>query len=101
MKKTKIFSALLLALILIVGLLPLASSAENTGTIIVTETREGQIYNAYYMAELAGASGDKYSYKIVPAWEKFFVDEGIAFDPITKYITYNGNFCSSRTGINT
>lgn len=91
MKKTKIFSALLLALILIVGLLPLASSAENTGTITVTETREGQIYNAYYMAELAGASGDKYSYKIVPAWEKFFADEGIAFDPITKYITYNGN----------
>lgn len=90
MKKAAIITSILLAIVLLIGL-PMASGAADDGTITITGTTEGQVYNAYMMAELASVSGDKYSYKISPEWEAFFATEGIAFDPVTKYITYNGN----------
>lgn len=90
MKKTTLFSAIILAVVLVIGL-AFTSFAADDGTITVSGTSEGQVYNAYIMAELASVSGSNYSYKIVPEWEQFFAEQGIAFDPTTKYITYNGN----------
>lgn len=89
MKKfTKAF-AIIMAILMIASL-AVAVNAEETGSITITGTSEGQSYNVYQMATLESTSGDKYSYKVLSAWKQFFLDEGFQIDH-SDNIVYDGS----------
>ena len=91
MKNAKKVFAMLIVLALAISM-AIPVSADNTYTITITDTAEGQTYNVYKLATLKyDAENDAYAYYVNTEWETFLEGKGfIVDDNKDKLLTFNG-----------